>query len=168
MTNRQPVSHDLATWQSPVPFEAKFKDFVNILAQFCDVKLGGDSVTAFAVLDRQDRLEYRFACNRMNKNRLTRMQNSVTDLLQTLRNTPPGGPGDVDLVLLEKVLVHCRTRIHSYLGYFKAACRDCVRTNPGDSRLVDQLNQFTKAASKADFKNMPDEECEPIFLRWVS
>lgn len=162
-TNRQPVSHDLATWQSSGSFEGTFKDFVNRLCQFCDVKLGGDSVTAFTVLDRQDRLEYRFACNRMNKSRLTRIAAFVTDLLQTLRNTPPGR--GVDLVLLEKVLGHCRTRVHSYLGYFKAACRACVQANPVNSRFVDQLNHFTEAASAADFKSLPSEECERSNLR---
>lgn len=164
VTNRRRASsHDLTTWHADGSFEATFRDFVDKLSQFCDVKLGGDSVTAFVVLDRQDRIQYRFACNRMNKSRLTRIASFVTDLLETLRavvGSPAGSAPDSQLVLLQKVLVHCRTRVHSYLGYFKDACRACVRTRPADAACVDQLRRFIEAASAADFKSMADDECE--------
>lgn len=160
-TNRQRASHDLTTWSGHGSFDATFRDFVDKLSQFCDVKLGGDSVTAFTVLDLQDRIQYRFACNRLNKSRLTRIASFVTDLLETLRaiSSTAVAPGS-DLVLLQKVLVHCRTRVHSYLGYFKDACRACVETRPDDATCLDQLRQFVDAASDADFKSMEGDECQ--------
>lgn len=163
--NRRPVPHDLTARHDHGSSEATFRDFVNALSQFCDVKLGGDSVTAFAVLDFQDRVQYRFACNKLNKSRLAKTAAFVTDLLATLR----GGGGDdgtsgdddaLSLVLLGKALGHCRTRVHSYLGYFKDACRACIETRPADSASVKQLREFIKVAKEADFKTKPDDECE--------
>lgn len=156
--HRQPASHEL-TRSSNNSFEATFKDFVNRLSQFCDIKLGGDSVTAFTVLDLQDRVQYRFACNKMNKSRLTKMSDFVTDLLTALRTTT-NLDGKLKQVLMERVLDHCRTRVHSYLGAFKAACRACLETKPADRGIVDQLNILKKAASEADFKSHPCDVCE--------
>lgn len=159
-TNRRRVPHDPTKWHDQSPSEVIFRDFVDTLSQFCDVKLGGDSVTAFTVLDFQDRVQYRFACNRLNKSRLTRIATFVTDLLATLRSSGTAGSNALDLVLLEKALGHCRTRVHSYLGYFKAACRACIETRPADSACVKQLREFIKVTSEADFKSKSDNECE--------
>lgn len=158
--NRRRVPQDLTTRHDHGSSEATFMDFVNTLSQFCDVKLGGDSVTAFTVLDFQDRVQYRFACNRLNKSRLTRIATFVTDLLATLRGSSTAGGDAPDLVLLEKALGHCRTRVHSYLGYFKDSCRACIETRPADSASVKQLREFIKVAGEADFKSKPDNECE--------
>lgn len=171
-TNRQRTpSRDLIALHSHHGSrEATFRDFVDTLSEFCDVKLGGDSVTAFTVLDLQDRIQYRFACNRLNKSRLTRIASFVTDLLQTLQAVSSSGSASdsPDLILLQKVLVHCRTRVHSYLGYFKTACRACVKTKPADAVCLDQLHQFIKAASKADVKSMADDECESVHVTAVT
>ncbi|KAJ4404436.1 hypothetical protein N0V82_010499 [Gnomoniopsis sp. IMI 355080] len=103
--NRQAVSHDFASVNTG-SLEVNFKEFVNRLSQFCDIKLGGDFVTAFTVLDREDRIQYRFACNRAGKSQLERASAFVTDLLTTLRDGEASN--NLDQVLLEKVLAHCR------------------------------------------------------------
>ncbi|KAF3765720.1 hypothetical protein M406DRAFT_351125 [Cryphonectria parasitica EP155] len=161
--NRQPASQD-PTWQSDNCFEVKYQNFLNRLSQFCDVKLGGDSVTAFTVLDMQDRVQYRFACNRMNNSRLERISKFVSDLLATLKNTTT--PRQQLERVLTKVLTHCRTRIHSYLTALTKACRACIETRPADRRTLEQLNALRTAASEADFKRLDEDtfaqRCRPL------
>lgn len=157
-SNRLPGSHGAPQWNGDSSQEALFKDFVNKLSQFCDVKHGGDSVTAFTVLDLHDGYEYRFACNRMNKSRLTKIADYMTDLLQTLRHPRPDD--EFRSLLLGKVLCFCRTRVHHYLEVFKRACRACEATQPTDRRLVAQIRHCLQVASKADFKGMPEDQCE--------
>lgn len=155
--NRQAVSHDCASANSG-SLELNFKEFVNILSQFCDIKLGGDFVTAFTVLDREDRIQYRFACNRANQRQLERTSAFVTDLLTTLRD---GEASDnLDQVLLEKVLAHCQMRVHTYLGAFQTACRECIGTQPADEASLEQLQQLVKAAKDADEARKESELCE--------
>lgn len=155
--NRQPVSDEFIVPNSSTT-EANFKDFVNRLSQFCDFKLGGDFVTAFTVLDFQHRIQYRFACNRANRNQLKKISTFIIDLLRTLR--------DVELTdgleqkLLEKVLAHGRVRVHTYLGALNNACRECIGTKPADKASLDQLHQLRKAASHADFGKLEPDICE--------
>lgn len=162
--NRQSVSHDIASPTGDTSLEANFKDFVNRLSQFCDVKLGGDFVTAFTVLEFPDRIQYRFACNRTNKEQLEKTAAFVSDLLVTLRHvvqSSPPPPVGLEQILLEKVLAHCRMRVRSYLRAFKAACRECIATQPADQASLAQLRQFKEAAADADFASINTETCEP-------
>lgn len=166
--NRQEVSHDAATPPKHSSLESIFKDFVNRLSQFCDIKLGGDFVTAFTVLDREDRIEYRFACNRANQKQLGRMSTFVTELLTMLRNEGEGQPLDSvngHQALLEKVLTHCRVKIHTYLRALKTACRECLATNPTERASVEQLRQLEDAAKYADFGNLEPDICKLHLFR---
>lgn len=156
--NRQPITSDLS-WRLDGSFDTTFKDFVNKLCQFCDVKLGGDSVTAFTVLDLQDRIQYRFACNKRNRSQLTRARNFIKDLLESLQDvTIP----DVDLRsrLLSMVLGFCRTRVHSYLGALKKASIACMETKSVESTLKDQLRDLREASKHADFHSLDDIACK--------
>lgn len=156
-SNRQ-SSTNAGQWNGESPQQAAFEDFVNKLSQFCDIKPGGDSVTAFTILNLHDHFEYRFACNRLKKNHLTKVSAYVTDLLQTLHHVQQDG--DFRSLLLGKVLCFCRIRVHHYLAAFKNACRACEATHPADSRLRDQLRHCLQAAIDADFRNMPEDQCE--------
>lgn len=155
--NRRPVSHDLASPHMS-SFETQFRNFVNTLSQFCDAKPGGDSVTAFCVLDFQDRIQYRFACNQINKSGLERVKGFVTDLLTTLREAET--TDGVEQLTFDKVLNHCRIRVRCYLNAFKAACLDCMATKPADERLLEQLIAFQKAAAETGSKDEDDHICE--------
>lgn len=113
-SNRQRVPPDLWRWNDS--FETTFKDFVNKLCQFCDFKLGGDSVTVITVLDLQDRIQYRVACNRRGPKKLTRARDHVNDLLETLQDVTVAD-ADLRRRLLSKVLGFCRNRVQCYLRY---------------------------------------------------
>lgn len=155
--NRQPSSN-AAQWDGQPPPEATFRDFVNKLSQFCDVKPGGNSVTAFTILDCNDHFEYRFACNRRNKSLLTKVSDYITDLLQTLHHVQQDDR--FRSLLLGKVLCFGRDRVHHYLGALTNACRACEVTNPADGTLREQLRHCLEAARQADFKTMPEDKCE--------
>lgn len=168
--NRQAVSHDASTSLKNSSLDGIFKEFVNRLSQFCDIKLGGDFVTAFTVLDREDRIEYRFACNRANQKQLGRMSTFVTELLTMLREggdnpVEDGENDDYHHALLEKVLTHCRVKIHTYLRALKTACRECLATNPAETASLEQLRQLEKAAAHADFGSLEPNECKPPPIR---
>lgn len=162
--NRRPgSSDDPAGVSSPSnSCEANFKAFVNTLSGFCDVKPGGDSVTAMVVLDLQDRIQYRFACNRVKSPGLEKVKNFLLDLLTTLRDDE--SRDGLEEILLAKVLDHCRKRVCSYLKAFKAACSDCIATNPADQRVSDQLTQLQEAAPDADFQFDNNRTCESTHM----
>lgn len=155
--NRQSSSYG-AQWSGESHHETLFKDFVNKLSQFCDVKHGGDSVTAVTVLNLHDHVEYRFACNRIKKPRLTEIAEYMTDLLQTLHHPRPDA--EYRSLLLAKVLIFCRNRVHHYLGYFKTACEACEATQPTDAKLREQLARCKQAATAIDFMAMSEDQCE--------
>lgn len=157
ITNRQPVPSELA-WHPDFSLNTTFKDFVNTLCQFCDVKLGGDSVTAFTVLDLQHRIQYRFACNRRNKSQLERSRDFVTDLLRTLQSVTIAGT-DQRTRLLRTVLRFCRSRVHSYLLYLQKASRACMGTKPEQAVLRHQLRDLDEAAGHADFGALDEATC---------
>lgn len=155
--NRQPVLHDLSS-SSNNPSETTFKSFVNTLSEFCDVRQGGDSVTAFAVLDLQDRIQYRFACNKIKTNGLERAKTFVADLLTTLRDNESSD--GLEQLLFEKVLDHCRKRVCCYLRYFEDACHRCILTKPANARFLQQLTRFRDAAPDAEIKDEDMRTCE--------
>lgn len=157
ITNRQPVPSELA-WHPDVSLKTTFKDFVNTLCQFCDVKLGGDSVTAFTVLDLQHRIQYRFASNRRNKSQLERSRDFVTGLLRTLQSVTIAGT-DQRTRLLRTVLRFCRSRVHSYLLYLQKASRACMGTKPEQAVLRHQLRDLDEAAGHADFGALDEATC---------
>ena len=154
-TNRQPVPHALS-WHRSNAFDITFKDFVNRLCQFCDVKPGGDSVTAFAVLDLQDRIQYRFASNRRNSKQLLKAREFVIDLLKTLQDATVADAG-VGIRLLSKVLGFCRVKVQNYLRGLIKASNTCMETGSSVAMSMDQLRDLKElraAAKFADFASL--------------
>lgn len=101
------------------PKEA-FSSFVDKLAQVCDNKHGGTTVTAFSVL-QPGCIEYRFASNLRDSQTLATVRCYVKDILETLGNAPDLTFKDASLrsalysEVLGKVLAFQRPRIQVYL-----------------------------------------------------
>lgn len=110
---------DLEGMADKEPKEAFFC-FVNKLSQVCDSQRGGDTITAFAVLQTGS-VEYRFASNRRDGESLAEVRRYVTDLLQTLGHAPETALKDknqraaLTSQVLSKVLGFNRPRIEVYL-----------------------------------------------------
>lgn len=76
----KPPDLESADDKSPIK---KFECFVNKLGQVCDSRRGGDTVTAFAIL-QTGCVEYRFASNRLDERSLVETAAYVKGLLQIL------------------------------------------------------------------------------------
>lgn len=160
--NRQPIPSDLS-WHQDSSLDQTYKDFVNRLCQFCDVKLGGDSVTAFTVLDLQNHIQYRFACNRRNKTQLTRARDFVKALLGILQGVIAT---DVDIRshLLSMVFGFCRVRVQTYLRALNNASIACMGAESVETTLLDQLRKLQTASKYADIASLNDAACKSILL----
>lgn len=156
--NRRPVPHDLS-WHPNDPLDKTFKDFVNRLCQFCDVKRGGDTVTAATVLELKNGIQYRFACNRRNPTQLSKARDYVIDLLGTLRDAT-STDADLRFRLLSKVLGFCRDRVQFYLRHLKDASRACIGTGPAEVEYRDQLRRLEEATRHDDFDSLDDDACK--------
>ncbi|KAK7733313.1 hypothetical protein SLS53_008210 [Cytospora paraplurivora] len=146
-TNRQPVPYDLS-WHQNDSSETLFKELINKLCQFCDVRHGGESVTAGTVLKLQGRIQYRFACNKKDLDELERNRIFVTDLLENLRNVATAN-ADLRTRLLAKVLDFCGDRVRYYLSALRNASDVCMKTNPADATLMSQLRELETVTSCA-------------------
>ncbi|KAK0724492.1 hypothetical protein B0H67DRAFT_641030 [Lasiosphaeris hirsuta] len=88
-------STEIPEQETVVPRSPKqtFVHFVNKLGQICDNKRGGNTVTAFAVL-QPGVIEYRFASNRRSRESLENVQAYVASILEILS---PGQASDAEV-----------------------------------------------------------------------
>ncbi|ROW17162.1 hypothetical protein VPNG_01319 [Cytospora leucostoma] len=150
--NRQPVPFDLS-WHQNDSSETLFKELINKLCQFCDVRHGGESVTAGTVLRLQGRIQYCFACNKKDPDELERNRIFVTDLLGNLRNVTTAST-DLRTRLLAKVLDFCGDRVRYYLSSLRHASKVCMETNPADATLMCQLRELETITSRAETQSL--------------
>jgi hypothetical protein len=107
--------------------------FVNKLAQICDSRRGGKTVTAFAVL-QSGSVEYRFGCNDVNASRLASVRQYITGLLNML------GQASADDIkqaladphtplfsqLLREIVQFNRPRIERYVAVLAGSLEICI------------------------------------------
>lgn len=107
--------------------------FVNKLAQICDSKRGGDTVTAFAILQPND-VQYRFASNKRSAGDLKKVQTYITDILTIL-----GKASNEDIrkaiwnrqipifsVILQKIIKFNRRRLVTYIKEIANHSGSCI------------------------------------------
>jgi hypothetical protein len=108
--------------QSP---ERAFHDFVNKLAQLCDIERGGRTVTSLTVLQEPDHIEYRFASNDRTTEELNHARDFILSILNAL-----GRAGKYDLQpfishILRKSLCFARSRVEPYVKALKKEVTLC-------------------------------------------
>lgn len=129
--NNKTKTPDLQTITDKEPKES-FTCFVNKLAQVCDNKRGGDTVTAFAVL-RPGPIEYRFAANRREEKDLEETRRYVEDLLMTLGAASTLVIRDASqraalhCEVLGKIIAFNKPRISTYLRAFLKHVDFCIK-----------------------------------------
>jgi hypothetical protein len=109
--------------QSP---ERAFHDFVNKLAQLCDIERGGKTVTSLVVLDELDHIEYRFTSNDRTTEELSHAQKFLTSILKALSR---GANHDVQAFIshiLRKSLCFARPRVEPYVKELKKEVTSCI------------------------------------------
>ncbi|CAN8098844.1 unnamed protein product [Discula destructiva] len=139
--------------QSPDRFnqsqEQLFHDFMNKLAQICDIRFGGATVTAVAALKFPDRVQYRFASNQRSESDLMQMEYYVTDVLETLRDWTEETGQLVTARVLRKVIAFCRPRLEVYVKAVASNSKACLESKdlaPGVAQKLDVLQEISRGA----------------------
>lgn len=111
------------TAQSP---RHAFYRFVNKLGQLCDREPCGNTVTAFVVLKFPDRIQYRFASNQQEEEKLCRAKAFMIEVLETLGGAEGGELKDTTSLILRKSLSFTRPRIEAYIKSLKKNSALCI------------------------------------------
>lgn len=111
------------TTQSP---ERTFQCFVNKLAQLCDSDKGGETVTAFTVLQHPDHIEYRFASNQRDTEDFIRAQNFTTSILHILGSMEGREKQSVISNILQTSLSFSRPRVTVYVRLLRVQAEICI------------------------------------------
>ena len=110
--------------------EEKFHTFVNKLAQICDYRPHGDTVTALAVLQESGRVLYVFASNRRARPELLKTGRELTAVLKIIKDNLEAATQESDEVIQERllrlILVHNNVRIRSYLTSLDKGLGACI------------------------------------------
>jgi hypothetical protein len=110
--------------------EHLFHNLVSRLGQICDSRPGGSTVTAFAVLQHPDKVEYVFASNMRKKVELETTRAYINAILASLRESSYCEDDDQREKylsnLLRDVLTFNRERIKRYLNGLTAALEACI------------------------------------------
>ena len=127
--------------------ELLFQNFVSRLGQICDSRPGGSTVTAFAVLQHPDKVEYVFGSNRRKYVDLEATRTYICTILTDLRESSDCEDDDEREKylsnLLRDVLMFNRERIRCYLNGLTDALEACIAICETESSL------------KGEFKTCP-------------
>lgn len=122
-----------------------FPCFVNKLAQICDCKHGGDSVTAVAIL-QPGTIEYRLTSNMRTAEEYEDVKRYLTeDVLNVLQSIPEDGLDSTDIVqqtserILVRVLAFNRWRIRAYVKLLIENVGFCITSCTNDNTVEGKL-----------------------------
>ncbi|KAK4173525.1 hypothetical protein QBC36DRAFT_359763 [Triangularia setosa] len=120
---------------------ALYKCFVNKIAQICDTKHGGDTVTS-AMIVQPGQVEYWIASNSRNKTQMAGVKKFLSeDILGALKSFGPRDFDDeakireISSMLLKKIIAYCRWRLYKYVRGFVANVGPCIDSCAKDSVL---------------------------------
>lgn len=114
---------------SDLDSEELFRNFVSKLAQICDWRPKGFTVTAFVVLQYPDRIQYVFGSNQRKPAELEAVQGYITSILRWLREKSSEDDNERETALaqlLRDILIFNRERIRVYLKGLIAALESCI------------------------------------------
>lgn len=150
--------------------EQLFRDFMNKLAQICDNKPKGSTVTAAAALQHPDHLEYRFASNERKPKELENMKNFIEDILNSLKAWTPTTNGEVRAIILRKIVAFNRPRLLAYVRAIQTRSQECLGL-PADS-ITSQTREILQVLQdlslKANEKEADQAACKSKALTWSS
>jgi hypothetical protein len=113
--------------------------FVDKLAQICDSKHGGDTVTSIAIL-QPGCIEYRLSSNSRSENQFGSVKTYLADILESLGSVGEEELSDEAVVtelcstILHKVLVFNRCRVKDYVKAFLQHVEFCIGSCDGNGR----------------------------------
>jgi hypothetical protein len=125
--------------QSP---KQAFHDFVNKLAQLCDIKRGGETVTAFTVLEFPDHIQYRFTSNHRESEDFSLTQRFVTSILNALGRAERHELQDMTSTILRTFLPFTRPRVEAYVNLLKKQTIICISSTEGENTHECEFNDL--------------------------
>jgi hypothetical protein len=121
--------------------EHGFHDFVNKLAQLCDIERGGKTVTALAVLQYPDHIQYRFTSNNRETRELDDTQKFITTILNALGKAEKRNVQGIASNILRTSLCFTRPRVEAYVKTMKNEVTRCIsatqKENTGECKYND-------------------------------
>ncbi|KAM7183143.1 hypothetical protein V8F33_013773 [Rhypophila sp. PSN 637] len=152
---------DLETATGKAPKD-EFFCFVNKLAQICDSECGGDTITAFSVL-QPGSIQYRFTSNNRSDSELDTVREYVTDILNTLGQAPDEQLDTIREDILGRVIKFNRPRIEHYIGGLLKEVDFCIQacenvdTN-GSQTAARNLQSIQELAISAADESLTNEQ----------
>ncbi|PSR92380.1 hypothetical protein BD289DRAFT_481018 [Coniella lustricola] len=130
--------------------EQLYHNYINKLAQVCDIKSGGSYVTAIAALQRPDGVEYRIASNLRKEIEVVRMKEFVEDLLSTICACTDETTNIVTAKVLSKVILFNKARLRSsYVDRLAEHSSACLNTSDLTPVVREKLTEVQKLATDA-------------------
>jgi hypothetical protein len=124
--NSRPVNFPDLSLDAEKSPEHGFHDFVNKLAQLCDIERGGKTVTALAVLQYPDHIQYRFTSNNRETGELDHTQNFITTILNALGRAEKHNVQGITSNILRTSLCFTRPRVEAYVKTLKNEVTRCI------------------------------------------
>ncbi|KAK4204537.1 hypothetical protein QBC40DRAFT_303419 [Triangularia verruculosa] len=152
------TSDDDSIVSTPDNDRALYKCFVNKVAQICDTKHGGDTVTS-AMIVQPGQVEYWIASNSRNKTQMAAVKKFLSDdILAALKSMRAKDLEDetktreFSSTLMKKIVAHCRWRFYKYvkgLVVNVGACIDsCARDNGLEASMSTRLGKLLPIAER--------------------
>lgn len=139
--------------------EQLFHDFINKLAQICDIQPGGSMVTAACALQYPDRVQYRFASNQRNEQELKRLKDFIVDILNTLQGWTEESSSPIKVTVLRKIVAFNRPRLQTYVKNVASQSSACLETSGLAPRVVEKLAELRTLSTAANDKELAEDTC---------
>ncbi|ROW04141.1 hypothetical protein VSDG_00958 [Cytospora chrysosperma] len=138
--------------------EQLFRDFMNMLAQICDNKPKGTTVTAAVAIQYNDRVQYRFASNERSEKELEQLKNFVEDILNSLGAWTRATNDRVRASILRKIVSFNRLRLQAYVRAIYTQSQECLNSpeNSVTTQTRETLNKLQELALEADNRGVDE------------
>lgn len=141
-----------------------FHNFMNKLAQICDARPRGSTVTAVVALSYPDGVQYRFASNQRTQEELEHMKLYVTEVLHNLRDWTDDGTEEserlVNRRVLRRVIAFTRPRLEGYVKAVATFSAQCLETQGLALKVRQKLLRLFETSSEANGEDLNEETCE--------
>lgn len=136
------------------------RDFINKLCQFCDSQVGGATVTACAMLEYQDHIEYRFASNSLNPRQSQETTDFIIEVLGTLQKACPGRLNLTRSNLLKQVVRFCRKKLQAYIAALVKQVTHCLDSHDCSGSVLYELETLQSLSIDANDRAADENSCE--------
>jgi hypothetical protein len=109
--------------------EPLFRAFVSKIAFLCCTEIGGGAVSACAVLQFPDCIQYVIGFNQQNSTRRAKIQSGLASILRLFAALPPGDSverEELRIRALQASLELCEGRVKGYLKSLKVHLQECI------------------------------------------